>query len=373
MKLLPFVSLIRLPSRHLLLANQLTGERRLVPLDLEGGLEAIRAEPRPLAEAFVSGERRPIAEDLLAGGFIYEATPEQERFVRSIVFMNVDIEASTPCNARCRICPREAIERSQGAMDLATFEALAAKLCAAGTRVVFFAGMGDPLLNPRLGDMVRYLKERRGGDVLVKVVTNAAALSERRREELLDAGIDAFHVSFLGSTPESYKREMVTLRYERVMPNVERLLERARGRGVRVDVGMVAHRGNLTEIAPYQSLWRKQGVEPLVAMVHSRGGNLADPEVYEEPPFEARPVELDRCGLFNTQSFIAWNGDVLSCCHDLRGGTRLGNLAADPIDTIIDRKFQVIQQRSWFPVCNGCDEGARHAVTGLPLSAGAAV
>lgn len=64
---------------------------------------------------------------------------------------------------------------------------------------------GEPLLNPRFPEMVRYARER-GCALQVDTTTNASLLNPQLNLELIDAGLDRIHISLNGLSDESYRQ-----------------------------------------------------------------------------------------------------------------------------------------------------------------------
>ncbi len=54
-----------------------------------------------------------------------------------------------------------------------------------------------------------------------------------------------------------------------------------------------------------------------------------------------------------------WEADVLACCHDLTGDTRIENLNDDEVSVIAERKQDLLKDALPFPVCRQCDEPLR--------------
>jgi MoaA/NifB/PqqE/SkfB family radical SAM enzyme len=84
---------------------------------------------------------------------------------------------------------------------------------------------GEPLLNPRLADMVAYAKL---GGVAERVdfTTNAALLMPDKGRELVAAGLDRVNISIEGLDDEGYKRNSgVNFSFETIVENVRSLYE----------------------------------------------------------------------------------------------------------------------------------------------------
>ena len=119
--------------------------------------------------------------------------------------VDVQIMPLNFCNQACVFCPLQAVPEkakrkyaprfldSGQTMEWSTFERIVNGLEELGeVERVHFTG-GEPLMHPRIADMVKAFKKR-FSRVSVGVVTNGALLNERF-EEILKAGIDRISVS----------------------------------------------------------------------------------------------------------------------------------------------------------------------------------
>lgn len=67
----------------------------------------------------------------------------------------------------------------------------------------------------------------------------------------------------------------------------------------------------------------------------------------------------DICGLFPKINFITWNGDILACCQDLDGSTKIGNIKDLSLKQLAIEKYEMIIEGSWFNICKHCDDEFR--------------
>lgn len=125
----------------------------------------------------------------------------------------VTLWAAGSCNFRCRYCIQSADEKIKRLesfpidqmMSWDTFLMCARQIQQFGRELqaVVFCGVGEPLLNPRLADMIRYIKQHHIAGY-VELVTNAVLLTRERSLALIDAGLDLMSVSIQGVTKERY-------------------------------------------------------------------------------------------------------------------------------------------------------------------------
>jgi len=114
-------------------------------------------------------------------------------------------EITNRCHYDCAICVKNKLTRPRGMMDLATFRRLLDKILdeCDWIKTVSFAGMGAPLSNPDIVDIVRHVDTLGLEPILV---TNGDLLTPDLFARLQDAGLRSVRVSFHGITPEGYSR-----------------------------------------------------------------------------------------------------------------------------------------------------------------------
>ena len=128
------------------------------------------------------------------------------------------IEVTNRCNLRCRTCPQffGMVERFH---DLSWERFLAITDQVPVIRRVVLHGIGEPLLNPDLGRMIRHLKGR-GAHVLFN--SNGLLLRGRKARDLAESGLDELRVSIDGGTPQTYRAVRGVDGFDRILGNLRR-------------------------------------------------------------------------------------------------------------------------------------------------------
>lgn len=138
----------------------------------------------------------------------------------------INVEWTGKCNARCVMCPREAMPRPEQ-MQIETYRRVVERLRPEAVFRAVIAGYGEPTTHPRFDDLIEIT---RGATVPVDMVTNGQLLDEPRLRRL-DGTLNALIVSFSSVVPEVYERVHVNLDHDRVMGNIataQRVLRRTR-------------------------------------------------------------------------------------------------------------------------------------------------
>lgn len=276
-------------------------------------------------------------------------------------WVSVDLEITNRCQNRCILCPRERLSRHLGDMSRETFDTVST-LLATCRSLVSLSGMGDPLLHPEVILFSRMLREK-GADV--RIVVHASSLVRGAAvETLVQARPHAVLVSFPSCHRDLFETLCPGVDYDQALSSVRSLARAAAGRfGIRI-AGILT-RQNPRETEEFRGFWKEMGLAAHMAPCHGRGGHLRASEFYapDERRWAAEP-----CGLFRFHTFVTWEADVLACCHDLTGETRLGNLVGDSMEAIASRKEQIAHSLQPFDLCARCDEPLRKAgpVRGAP-------
>lgn len=125
---------------------------------------------------------------------------------------NVAVETTTLCNLRCPYCPNSTVGRKPAFMEAAVYRKVIDSLAEylpdySGTLSPHF--YGEPLLDERLEELVRYSRERLPGAV-IEVYTNGEFLYLDRFIALKSAGVDLFRISQHTEEPSVVIQETLT-------------------------------------------------------------------------------------------------------------------------------------------------------------------
>lgn len=170
------------------------------------------------------------------------------------------VEASSRCNLKCKMCFRHSwIGESYGDIEPDLFAKAMEDPTVSQTETVFFGGMGEPLIHPELNAMVA-LASAKGKRV--ELITNGTLLTERRIQDLLEAGIDRIWVS-IDEIHENYGKIQVGSDFELVRSNLEAFNALRAGTGVRLGMTAVIMRDNIASLRQIKEFVRACGADDL--------------------------------------------------------------------------------------------------------------
>ena len=114
--------------------------------------------------------------------------------------VTMDIEPTTGCNFRCTMCQVSSPDFHSKNMELETFQ----KVIRENKQLIKIKlqGMGEPLVNKHLFDMIRFAKEYGIG---TEIISNGSLLNEKNINFLLDNKLSKLTVSIDGATKKLLK------------------------------------------------------------------------------------------------------------------------------------------------------------------------
>ncbi|MDR2349342.1 MAG: radical SAM protein, partial [Deltaproteobacteria bacterium] len=154
---------------------------------------------------------------------------ELKEMIPLLVPYVIYIDPCDRCNFQCKFCPtgdrelmRKTRGRNHGLMDYALYRTIvdAMNEFEEKIKVIRLFKDGEPLLHPKLPDMVRYAKDS-GCCEKVDTTTNASLLTPALSLELINAGLDRINISVEGVNAAQYADfSRFEMNYDKFVRNV---------------------------------------------------------------------------------------------------------------------------------------------------------
>jgi MoaA/NifB/PqqE/SkfB family radical SAM enzyme len=279
------------------------------------------------------------------------------------------IDVVGTCNLRCPTCPVGNSEaRALGFMDMALFDQVLDKIrreSPSPSPVINLFNWGEPLLHPKLPEMIRKIK---AAGMRAHLSSNLNI--KRGLAEVVAAGPDDLKISISGFSPETYGRTHARGNLELVKANMRALraeIDRT-GAATRVWVGHHIYKSNRHEMAPLKAMCDELGFDyspmaafymPLERVLENLEGqvNPRDKGIVADllhTPGEVRAAAArgrsDRfdCELRFNQTVINHDGTVALCCTVYEGQNMLGV-------SFLDEDFASLEARKYeHSFCDRC-------------------
>ena len=235
----------------------------------------------------------------------------------------IHLEITNRCPSHCATCARTFAPPAASDLSVADIERLLDQM--PSVRTAALQVNGEPLVAPHLAEVLACLA-RRG--VASELNTGGALLDGALAEMLLESPLRGLNISLDAATRATYRAHRGDDDFDKVVANVERFLvaRRARGRGPRVSLWMVATRRNLAEFSDLVRLAARLGAdEVMLQRLVLHGSGLGTPRF----SVHGRLTDADRAILDEAAEIGRATGVAVAAAG---GGTPTAMLeaAADP-------------------------------------------
>ena len=170
------------------------------------------------------------------------------------------IEPTSECNLRCRMCIRKEIGVPIGTMSFEDFKKILDKLDSLFK--VHLSGQGEPFLNPDIFKMIEYANKK---GIIVYFTTNGTCLTKSVIDKICQVEIGEIGISIDSINKEKYEKIREGARFEKVLENIKNLaLElRKRKKKTIVSIAAVILKDNIDEISEFVFLAKKLGIKKI--------------------------------------------------------------------------------------------------------------
>lgn len=145
----------------------------------------------------------------------------------------INVDPADSCNFECSFCPTgdrqlmKEVGRPFKIMDFEVYKKIVDDIKAFDQplKVLRLYKDGEPLLNPKFAEMVKYAKE--SGNILkVDTTTNASLLNPKKNLEIIEAGLDRINISVEGINAEQYMNfSKYKIDFDKFVENVKHFYE----------------------------------------------------------------------------------------------------------------------------------------------------
>src|SRR4030042_1929765 len=184
---------------------------------------------------------------------------------------------------------------------------------------------GEPLVNPRIVDMVKYANSKA---IKTRIHTNGVLLNENLSREIIKAGLNLISFSFDGYTKDTYEKNRIGASFEKTLDKI------------------------------------------VIRNPHNWGGLL---EIEGIEKIDKSRAKIIPCTFPWYSLTIFYNGKVYLCPQDFEGEILAGDASRDSIKDIFNNEVMARMRTNFknrtiegMGPCNNCDRIWRHTVAGIP-------
>jgi MoaA/NifB/PqqE/SkfB family radical SAM enzyme len=268
-------------------------------------------------------------------------------------------DVNNVCNARCPFCPQSVIAVADDFepthLDWNIFVRTIEETARYPVDLVRFTGDGEPLLHPRMADMIAHA--RKVGIGKINLTTNGSLLRGRRLDAMLANPPHIIDFSLDAMRPQTYAKYRVGLDYKTTMTNVHEYLHRRDPAKSKVIVSMIHHPGLDDEVAEFRAYWKDKADVVAIRKLHSNLGSVA---VEQEPLPKRWP-----CAHLWQRLVVDFRGHIRFCPIDWHDKSYVGDAATMTLHEAWHSPFmEKLRQRhltdnySGCGVCEKCNDWA---------------
>jgi MoaA/NifB/PqqE/SkfB family radical SAM enzyme len=285
----------------------------------------------------------------------------------------INVDPADICNFQCKFCPTgdrtlmaKTSGRNHGTMDFELYKKIIDDICEFDKpiKVLRLYKDGEPLLNPRLGEMIKYAKEKRCAE-RIDTTTNAVLLNPKRNAELIAAGLDRINISIEGVNARQYwEFSKYKVDFEKLVENIRHFYENRKQCEIIVKIN-----GDILSEDDKQKFYQIFGdiadgvyIEHIMACWPEF--NLRDVEVNREYGIYGQKIkEVMGCPYVFYSFSINSDGSASICFLDWSRKLIIGDAKTQKVKDIWNgeelREYQkmfLMKKRKAHPVCGNCGQ-----------------
>ena len=272
------------------------------------------------------------------------------------------VEINNTCNLNCAMCQTMSATRKRGRMEIPFLRETLEKLVADGINNVALHTLGDPLANPRLGEVMAEL--RRVG-LTTSICTNGLLL-ERHVDTLIEYMDVSPSISFSvdGANAETYEKIRIGGKFQDLLRQLDICNTQLRPKGMTVKIHCTLSRDNLGEVGKFIETFRKYVPHPAQDLTFGVITGLAPDNTYFHSVNPFLNLSHKNLMCWRPKGDPLWvnvDGTVSACCRDYHGELVIGNIKDKTYRELQEseglQKLQAAHESgdlSAYPACDTC-------------------
>lgn len=240
-----------------------------------------------------------------------------------------------------------------------------------------FYFQGEPYLNPKFLDMVKYASSK---NIYTATSTNAHYLTPENAKKTVEAGLDRLIISIDGTTQETYSNYRIGGQLSKVIQGAKNIVEakkQLKSSTPYLIFQFLVTKANEHEIPDVQALGKSIGIDEVklktVQVYNYEEGNELIPTQQKysrykknsNGQYELKNKMLNHCWRSWQGCVITWDGNIVPCCFDKDAQHPMGNVKEDSFESLwhSDKynnfRKALLSSRKEIDICKNCTEGTK--------------
>ena len=231
--------------------------------------------------------------------------------------VHVEMELTNHCNLRCIMCPHTIMKRNKGFMTWNTFRKITNE-CKGKIKTSYLHQIGEPLLHRDLVSCINYAEK---AGIRTSISTNCMLLTEKKAIGILASDLSEIVLCIDSLKPNVFAKIRPGADLKTVFENIIRFvrLRNLLNDKIKVIIQMIAMKENESEHAYFQKVFSIPGIDQVLIKEYSTFSGAMSKG-------ESPPSRLPTCSKPYNSLTIQYNGDMVICCRDYEGITKMGNV-----------------------------------------------
>jgi MoaA/NifB/PqqE/SkfB family radical SAM enzyme len=238
------------------------------------------------------------------------------------------------------------MKREKGYMSWKTFEK-AVNECRGKVKTSYLHQIGEPLLHPDLLNFINYAED---AGIRSSISTNCVLLDEKKSIGILASDLSEIVLCIDSLKPDVFASIRRGGNLQVVAENIFRFirLRQLLNDDMKVIVQMIAMKENVGEHEHFKKVFSMSGIDETQVKGYSTFAGAMSKG-------ESPPSRLATCSKPYNNLTIQWNGDMVICCRDYDGVTKMGNVNNTTIAEVWNSE-EYATLRKTFKQSNFCKE-----------------
>lgn len=292
--------------------------------------------------------------------------------------MAIALEPTTACNLSCPECPSglKSFSRPTGNLKEEVYRAIIDQTYK-DTFYLTFYFQGEPFINPRFLEMVKYASEKK---MYTATSTNAHFLNDENARKTIESGLDRLIISIDGTSQETYESYRKGGKLEKVIEGTKNMVKWKKQLGSSTPhliFQFLVVKPNEHQIEEVHRLAEELGVDEVrlktAQLYDYKNGNPLMPEnekysryIRKKDGSYAIKNRLENhCWKLWHSCVVTWDGRVIPCCFDKDAEYQLGDLKRHSFKEIWQGgayqsfRTSLFKGRDQIEICKNCSEGTQ--------------
>jgi GTP 3',8-cyclase len=270
------------------------------------------------------------------------------------------IEPARSCNFKCGYCyhsfSRNKINElniiNEGIMEFDLYTKVIDDIKSFPDKIkcLHLTSCGEPLLNKKLPEMIRYAKESNKFE-RINIVTNGILLNPKLNLKLIDAGLDSIKISIQGVTSTDYKNiTNIKVDLNKLIQNIKHLYNNRNTCKLYIKIGDISLKNDY-DISEFSNMFYNISDGLLIEHIFDIDNNLNT----DNKMISNKGINI--CSMPFYILNIGFNGDVIPCCYyNMNSFGNVSNIKIKDIwnsDTLNIFRYSLLTNIK--TICNTCN------------------